>query len=156
MDRRILDLRGHAHFVTFSCYKRRRILDDDRAKGIVFHFLSDGLQKHEGSCIGFVIMPDHVHALLSLDENGMLSGFMQQWKRRSSIQLKKFLNDHIPEYVAKIDPREPIWQARFMISTYFPTRKQERNLNTCTTILSEKDWFFGQMSGGTVRQCGIS
>jgi hypothetical protein len=41
MERKIFDLKGHAHFVTFSCYRRRRILDDNRAKGIVIHFLAD-------------------------------------------------------------------------------------------------------------------
>jgi len=38
-----------------------RILDDDRAKGIVVHFLADELKKTGGSCVGFVIMPGHVH-----------------------------------------------------------------------------------------------
>ncbi|MEX0701803.1 MAG: hypothetical protein WD069_06875 [Planctomycetales bacterium] len=33
--RRIDDSEGHAQFVTFSCYRRRRLLDDDRCKRIV-------------------------------------------------------------------------------------------------------------------------
>ncbi len=39
-----------------------RILDDDRAKGIVVHFLADELKKTGGSSVGFVIMPGHVDA----------------------------------------------------------------------------------------------
>ena len=64
MERKVYDGEGHAHFITFSCYKRPRLFDDDHAKGIVIHFLSDELRKTNGSCIGFVTMPDHVHALL--------------------------------------------------------------------------------------------
>ena len=128
MGRKVFDLRAHAHFVTFSCYKRRRLLDDDRAKGIVVHFLADGLRKLDGACMGFMIMPDHVHALLYFNEPGMLSGFIQQWKRRSSIGLKEFLKDRLPAYAATIDLREPIWQARYYDFNVFSGKKAREKL----------------------------
>jgi putative transposase len=78
VERRVYDCQGHAHFVTFSCYKRRRFLDDNRAKGIVLHFLAEELKKSNGSCIGYVIMPDQVHALIYFKEPGMISRFIQQ------------------------------------------------------------------------------
>lgn len=111
--RRIINTTGHAHFVTFSCYKRRRLLDDDRAKGVVIHFLADELRKIDAACNGFVIMPDHVHALLRFGGPNMLSRFIQQWKRRSSIRLKEFIRELLPAYAAAIDLEEPIWQAGF-------------------------------------------
>jgi putative transposase len=123
MERKVLDLRGHAHFITFSCYKRRRLLDDDRAKGIVAHFLADGLRKIDGACMGFMIMPDHVHALLFFNQSGMLSRFIQQWKRMLSIRLKEFLKNHLPSYAATIDPRDPIWQARYYDFNVFTGQK---------------------------------
>ena len=73
MRRKIFDKDNHAYFVTFSCYRRRRLLDHDRAKGIVVHFLSAQLKNQNGSCIGFVIMPDHVHAMVAFDEADSLS-----------------------------------------------------------------------------------
>jgi len=48
MRRRIFDSVGHAYFVTFSCYRRRRLLDDKKAKGAVIHFLSVQL-KNQGA-----------------------------------------------------------------------------------------------------------
>ena len=123
MDRMVYDSEGHAHFVTFSCYKRRRLLDDDRAKGTVIHFLAGELREKDGSYVGFVIMPDHVHALLHFKKPGMLSGFMQQWKRKSSHRLKKFFNGHLPAYAAKLDPGEPIWQAGFYDFNVFGHRQ---------------------------------
>jgi putative transposase len=56
--RRIYDSEGHAQFVTFSCYRRRRLLDDDRCKRIVIGTLGAELAKRNGVCIGFVVMPD--------------------------------------------------------------------------------------------------
>ena len=32
VTKRVYDREGHAHFVTFSCFRRRRLLDHDRAK----------------------------------------------------------------------------------------------------------------------------
>jgi len=113
MERKIFDFISHAHFVTFSCYRRRRILDDNRAKGIVIHFLADQLRKADGSCMGFVIMPDHVHAIVHFKQAGMLSQFMQQWKRRSSIKLKEWIKKHLRAYATSIGMSEPIWQARY-------------------------------------------
>jgi REP element-mobilizing transposase RayT len=47
MHRKIFDKESHAHFVTFSCYRRQRILDDDQAKRIVIHFLSGLIDRPE-------------------------------------------------------------------------------------------------------------
>ena len=56
--RRIHDDEFHAQFVTFSCYRRRRSLDHPRARQIVMGVLAAELKKHEGTCRGFVVMPD--------------------------------------------------------------------------------------------------
>ena len=80
-------------------------------------------------------MPDHAHALL-IKEPGMISRFIQQWKRKSSHQIKKILEEDLPAYVAEIDPKEPIWQARFYDFNVFSVDKARENLNTCTTVPS--------------------
>ena len=40
-ERRIYDQERYAHFVTFSCYRRARLLDADRAKACVLGTLLD-------------------------------------------------------------------------------------------------------------------
>ena len=45
MPQKIRDLKNHIHFITFSCYKRRKLLDHDRANGIVVYFLSEQLKQ---------------------------------------------------------------------------------------------------------------
>ncbi len=128
MGRKVYESEGHAHFVTFSCYRRRRILDDDRVKSIVVHFPADELQKTGGSCTGFVIMPDHVQALVHFGEPGISSRFIQQWKRKSSHRLKKLLEEHLPAHAATMDLRDPIWQAGFYDFNLFSTDKAREKL----------------------------
>ena len=82
--RRIYDAELHAQFVTFSCFHRRRLLDHDRAKKIVISHLASELHRTGATCCGFVVMPDHVHAIVWFPELGCLSDFMKQWKQRSS------------------------------------------------------------------------
>jgi putative transposase len=62
--RTIHDDAPHAHFITFSCYRRRRLLDHDRAKRVVLGVLNSQLECRQAACIGFVVMPDHVHAIV--------------------------------------------------------------------------------------------
>ena len=88
--RRVLDLPGRHHFLTFSTYQRRRFLDSGETRDIVMEVLQKCLFTHGGSCAGFVIMPDHVHALISGGENFKISPFVQVWKKRSSYRIKRF------------------------------------------------------------------
>lgn len=87
MRRRVFDEPGHAHFLTFSCAARRQLLNQDRCKRIVIHHLEKVRAEYDGLCFGFVMMPEHVHALVRFPETGQLSLFKQEWKRRSSISL---------------------------------------------------------------------
>jgi len=47
--RRIYDDELHAQFVTFSCYRRRRLLDHARARQVVMSLPTTELATHEGT-----------------------------------------------------------------------------------------------------------
>ena len=68
--RAIYDDELHAHFITFSCFHRRRLLDHDQAKRVVLGVLNSQLASRGASCVGFVVMPDHVHAIVWLPTPG--------------------------------------------------------------------------------------
>ena len=108
-----LDIAGNTHFITFSCYKRRKLLTADAAKRIVISYLASGVTKHGAQCAGFVIMPDHVHALVRFPESGVLSEFVKQLKRMSSYNIKRLLSDTLTRYGSTFHPEEPIWQRRY-------------------------------------------
>ena len=111
--RQIYDDELHAQYVTFSCYRRRRLLDHARARQVVMGVLAEELGKHRGICCGFVVMPDHVHAILWFPEAGSLSQFIQVWKSRSGRQLKKFVRGQLQEYAKSVDRKDPFWQAKY-------------------------------------------
>jgi putative transposase len=111
--RKIFDKEGHAQFVTFSCYRRRRILDADRPKRIVISYLNAQLRRQDGRCLGFVVMPDHVHAIVWFPLGNQLSRFMQQWKRLTSFAIKKHLKTERRAYSHFLDPADPVWQQKY-------------------------------------------
>ncbi len=127
--RRVFDDEKHVHFVTFSCYKRRKFLQPDQAKRIVVGQLGSRLAKHDGLCVGFVVMPDHVHALVWFPEPGQLSGFMNTWKDQSSHELKKLYRSRFPTYWNRLDDADPIWQPRYYGFNIWSRRKVEEKLD---------------------------
>lgn len=55
---------GHAHFVTYSCVNRLRLLTTDRSRRWVVAAMEDVRRTQEVAIWAYVIMPDHVHLLL--------------------------------------------------------------------------------------------
>src|SRR5947209_12268366 len=102
-DRRICDDSLCAHFLTFSCERRRRLLDHDHPKRVVLSVLGEQLAHQAARCAGFVVMPDHVHAVIWLPEPGQLSRFMHEWKRRSSYQIRAWYRAGEARYFDRAD-----------------------------------------------------
>jgi REP element-mobilizing transposase RayT len=53
--------RGHLHFVTFSCYRRRPLLGTIRARDVFLEELRKVRDELNFRLIGYVVMPKHVH-----------------------------------------------------------------------------------------------
>jgi putative transposase len=111
--RRILDLPGHTHFLTFSTYQRRRFLDSGETRDIVLEVLQKCLMTHRTTCAGFVVMPDHVHALIFGGEDFKISPFVQVWKKTSSYRIRRFFERDLIHYEQLCPQGCPIWQASF-------------------------------------------
>jgi putative transposase len=111
--RRVHSEGTYAHFVTFSCYKRRTFLKPDIGKQIVLGTLNQQLAEHNGVCSGFVIMLDHVHAIVWFPEEHQISLFMDKWKEQSSKQIAAMYAKKFAAYWSKLDPGDPVWQARY-------------------------------------------
>lgn len=75
-------------------------------------FLASQLKRSQGKSLGFVIMPDHVHAIVWFGVAGQLSEFIKQWKRRTSMEVRKCIETDRQRY-AGIVGNDPIWQARY-------------------------------------------
>jgi putative transposase len=115
--------------VTFSCYKRRRLLDNDAVRRIVLGVLDSQMTKQDGRLVGFVLMPDHVHSLVWLPRNESLPRFMKQWKQRSSRNIRKFALPLLPSYSALMKPDDPFWQRKYYAFQIYSRQKLEEKLN---------------------------
>ena len=68
--------------------------------------------EYDGLCFGFVMMPEHVHALVRFRETDQLSLFKQEWKRCSSISLFDYFEqagNPIVEHLIREDGTHRIW-----------------------------------------------
>jgi putative transposase len=155
--RKIIHLPHAPHFVTFSTHQRRRFLSPERARDIIVEVLQGCLERHRASCHGFVIMPNHVHALLTVDTTSTLSKFILAWKKTGSHRLKQFYAEKMTNYQTQCPPDCPIWQARFYdFNVASPAKLHEKldymhhNPVKAGLVAREVDWvwssarFYGQ------------
>ena len=89
--REIFDIERHAFFITFSCYHRLPLLGQNRCKQIVLGQMDVLSRRHGVGVVGYVLMLDHLHALLRPVRSGLLSLFIQQWKRLTSDSIQGVL-----------------------------------------------------------------
>ena len=86
---------GDLHFVTFSCYHRLGYLDNPLSRALVA--LERVRYGFEIEVIGYVVMPEHVHLLLSEPSRELLAVGLQGLKIS----------------VGKRATQRPFWQARY-------------------------------------------
>jgi len=76
------------HFLTFSCYQRAALLGSPRTRDI-FEQTLERTRKWYGFYIaGYVVMPEHVHLLVSEPERAKLSLALQMLKQNVARQLR--------------------------------------------------------------------
>jgi len=76
------------HFITFSCYRRIKLLDTVAVRD-AFELELERVRCWYGCYVtGYVVMPEHVHLLLSEPERGELSLVIQMLKQITSRKLK--------------------------------------------------------------------
>ena len=74
---------GHdLHFLTCSCYQRRPELDSGERRDLFLRVLERARQKNRFVVIGYVVMPEHFHLLITEPEVGNPSVVMKVVKKR--------------------------------------------------------------------------
>ena len=72
------------HFITFTCYHRKPLLDSADAKRMVELALERVRQDYRLCVYGYVVMPEHVHVLMSEPERSNLAQVMKAMKQAVS------------------------------------------------------------------------
>lgn len=79
----------HLHFITCSCYQRLPFLRSARARNVFAKILSEVRDAYGFALVGYVVMPEHIHLLISEPAKGTPSTVMQVLKQRVSRQLRR-------------------------------------------------------------------
>ncbi len=126
---------GASHFVTFSTHGRRNLLITADARDIVVGEL-DRLTRERGVYVaGFVVMPNHVHALLWFDDDGYLPEAMKVWKGRSARELRKLYEARLPDMIEHLKKsregrvRVSFWQTRYHDFNVFNREKVHEKID---------------------------
>jgi REP element-mobilizing transposase RayT len=82
-------VRGHLHFITFRCYRRLPLLNNACARDIFVTELGELRDEMGFQLVGYVVMPEHVHLLLSEPPRGTPSTVMQKLKLRVVRKLRR-------------------------------------------------------------------
>jgi putative transposase len=69
-----------SHFITFSCYHRLPRFKDNRLGDMFLQSLEQTRQSYQFRVYGYVVMPEHVHLLVSEPESDELSKTIQALK----------------------------------------------------------------------------
>src|SRR2546427_478240 len=73
---------GYLHFITSSCYQRRPLLNTPRRRTWFLEILEQVRRRYTFVVVGYVVMPEHFHLLISEPERGNPSTVMQVLKQR--------------------------------------------------------------------------
>jgi putative transposase len=88
---------GCFHFLTFSCYRRLPYLGTEAARSLFECSLETIRLRYDFVVCGYVVMPEHVHLLVSEPKDAPLSKAIQALKLSVSVQSQE----------------RPFWQARY-------------------------------------------
>ena len=80
---------GQAHFLTFSCYHRLPLLAQMRMENAFLLALEKTRSRFGMLVYGYVVMPEHLHLLVSEPAAGVHPTFMQILKSKVSLQAHK-------------------------------------------------------------------
>jgi len=121
----------HLHFITCSCYRRLPFLNTARARDRFLSILDQTRQRYRFVVVGYVVMPEHIHLLLSEPEIGDPSKIMQVLKQRTARALlpRRRRRDPRQGRLFGDQPRpRAFWQARFYDFNVWTTKKRVEKL----------------------------
>ncbi|HVO81694.1 MAG TPA: transposase [Terriglobales bacterium] len=138
---------GHLHFITCSCYQRKAWLGKARRRDWFLRILEETRQKYGFVVVGYVVMPEHFHLLISEPQMGDPSKVMQVVKQRFAQRVLR--RPRKPTKQGSLFEGQPlhVWQARFYDFNVWTEHKRveklrymHRNPVTRGLVLEPQQW----------------
>ena len=139
---------GHLHFITCSCYRRLPLLRSARARNCFVRLCGEVRAKFGFALVGYVVMPEHVHLLISEPPRATPSDVMRELKQAVAFALLPADGTHGQGRSQLKQPRR-FWQARFYDFNVWSRKKKNEKLNYMHMnpvkrglVRNPKDWLW--------------
>jgi REP-associated tyrosine transposase len=160
--------RGHLHFITFTCYRRLSLLRSVRARNVFVDILGQVRDRYGFSLVGYVVMPEHIHLLISEPVKGTPSTVIQVLKQRVSRRLRRKKRAPAGQLKLRFEGGENsmprFWQRRFYDFNVWSLKKRVEKLQYMHMnpmkrglVAHPKDWpwssfsFYSNLKHGLIR-----
>jgi len=108
--------RQDLHFITCSCYRRQPRLGTPERRDLFLRVLEAARQRYRFVVVGYVLMPEHFHLLITEPQRDNPSVVMKVIKERFTRPLRRS-----PDLIA------PVWQKRFYdFNVWTPEKRVEK------------------------------
>ena len=124
---------GHLHFITFSCYRRLPLLSSVPSRNFFVRVLRQVLNEYGFKLVGYVVMPEHVHLLISEPARGTPSTVLKMLKQRVSRRLRSRRRSAPAAqqsflFAPHLDRLPQLWQTRFYDFSVWSRKKKIEKL----------------------------
>jgi putative transposase len=121
---------GDLHFITCSCYRRRPLLGTPQRRNLFLTMLEQVRRRYQFVVVGYVLMPEHIHLLISEPQKENPSTVVQALKlgfaRRVLAEVRRKRN---AAQNSLFDcSMQHIWQKRFYDFNVWTERKRIEKL----------------------------
>ena len=120
----------HLHFITCSCYRRLPFLHTAHSRDTFLASLEQTRERYRFVVVGYVVMPEHIHLLLTEPGIGTVSTVMQVVKQRTARALLPRRKRRNPRqrHLFEDEPKRAFWQARSYDFNVWTTKKRVEKL----------------------------
>jgi putative transposase len=123
---------GYWHFITSSCYHRRALLASPARRNLFLEILEQVRRRYGFVVVGYVVMPEHFHLLISEPETANPSVVMQVLKQRFARRVLSAWRTRHPQAQSclwgGILEEGHVWQRRFYDFVVWSERKRIEKL----------------------------
>jgi putative transposase len=123
---------GHFHFITCSCYRRLPLLGTVKARDRFVKILSEVRDRYDFWLVGYVVMPEHIHLLISEPNVGDPSVVVRVLKQRVSRSLRAKKRRSVGQKELwpgrTLGSHPQFWQRRFYDFNVWSKKKRNEKL----------------------------
>ncbi|HEV7280129.1 MAG TPA: hypothetical protein VGN57_07955 [Pirellulaceae bacterium] len=106
--RRTFDSAGHAHFLTFSCFRRQPFLAKERTCRWTIDAIKRTRERHALHVWAYVLMPEHVQLVVwPTQPDYSIGAVLKTLKQSVATRALAYVRHSAPEFLRQMEDRQP-------------------------------------------------